>query len=97
MIMRFRFETVLKMFTEISERYNVQGNSMRMKMTYSSVMKNIMELQSLGLMEIKKVGRENRIRFTERGRKLVILFKQIEDILKQREGNGCSGKKRKEK
>jgi predicted transcriptional regulator len=82
------------MFTEISERYNVQGNSMRMKMTYSSVMKNIMELQSLGLMEMKKVGRENRIKFTERGRKLVILFKQIEDILKQREENKCSGKRK---
>lgn len=90
-MMKFRFDTVLKMFTEISERYNVQGNSMRMKMTYSSAMKNIMELQNLGLLKVKKVGRENRINFTERGRKLTVLFKEIDAILNEKEGNGCSG------
>jgi hypothetical protein len=43
---------------------------------------------------VKKVGRENRIKFTERGRKLVILFKEIDAILNEKGGNGCSGERK---
>jgi predicted transcriptional regulator len=84
--MKFYFETVLQLFTEMSEKCNVQRNSIRMKVTYSALLKHILELQSLGLLEMKKVGRENRIRFTERGKKLVMLFKEINNILE--EGGG---------
>jgi predicted transcriptional regulator len=85
---RFYFETVLKLFTEMSEKRNVQGNSIRMNVTYSALFKWVFELQKLGLLEVKKVGRENRIKFTERGKKLAVLFKEINNILE--EGGGKS-------
>jgi len=94
---KFRFETVMQLFTEMSEKCNVQSNSIRMKVTYSALLKHIMDLKKLGLLEMKKVGRQNKIKFTERGNKLVILFKQIDTILNEKEGNGCSGEKIKEK
>jgi predicted transcriptional regulator len=91
---KFHFETVLKLFTEMSEKCNVQRNSIKMKVTYSALFKWIMELQNLGLLGVKKVGRENRIKFTERGRKLAILFKEIDAILNEKGGNGCSGERK---
>ena len=91
---KFHFETVLQLFTELSEKYNVERNAIRLKVSYSALFRQLTELQKLGLLEMKKVGRENKIKFTERGRKLAILFKQIDAILNEKEGNGCSGKRK---
>jgi predicted transcriptional regulator len=92
--MKFYFKTVLKIFTEISEKNNVERNAIKMKVSYSALYEQTRKLENLGLLEIKKVGRENRIKFTERGRKLVILFKEINSILNEREGNECCGERK---
>jgi predicted transcriptional regulator len=96
-MLKFYFKTVLKIFTEISEKNNVERNAIKMKVSYSALYEQTRKLENLGLLEIKKVGRENRIKFTERGKKLVILFKEINAILDEKEGNGCSGERKKGK
>jgi len=82
-MMKFYFKTVLKIFTEISEKNNVERNAIKMKVSYSALYEQTRKLENIGLLEIKKVGRENRIKFTENGKKLVILFKEINNILEE--------------
>lgn len=86
-MMKFYFKTVLQIFTEISEKNNVERNAIKMKVSYSALYEQTRKLENLGILKIKKVGRENRIKFTERGRKLVVLFKEINAILNEKEGN----------
>jgi predicted transcriptional regulator len=84
-----QFGTVLKMFRDISEQGNIQNYSHKWNMTYVTVRKNIYDFGKMGLLTIEKSGRQNLVKLTDRGKKLSILFKQI-DIIINEEDNVCS-------
>jgi predicted transcriptional regulator len=87
------FGTLLKMFTNMTEIDNIQHYSHKWNVTYTTAHKNIYEFENLGLMETEKTGRQIKAKLTERGRKMTILFKQINNLLE--EGKKCSERKRK--
>ena len=92
-INKLQFGTMLKMFRELAEEGNIHNYAMKWKLTYGTVRKNIYEFERLGFITTEKNGRQMLVKLTDRGRRLSILFKQINNILE--EEKICSERKNK--
>jgi DNA-binding MarR family transcriptional regulator len=84
-IEKLQFGTILKMFRELSEEGNIHNYALKWKLTYSTVRKNIYEFERLGFITTEKNGRQMLVKLTDSGRKLSLLFKQINNILEEEE------------
>jgi len=86
---KWQFETVLKMFTELKNNSNVHNCSHDWRIAYATVRKNLKELESLGFIDIEThVNRRgSKIRFTDTGKRLSFLFKEVNNILMESEKN----------
>jgi DNA-binding MarR family transcriptional regulator len=86
---KWQFETVLKMFTELKNNSNVNTCSHDWRITYATVKKNLNELENLGFIIIEKHAnkRGSKIRFTETGKRISFLMKEVNNIIVESEKN----------
>jgi len=65
----------------IDENLNIQKNSNEMNITYNYIWDVFKTLHTMGIIHLEKVGRQHKIKLTDKGLKLKTLFFEIEKII----------------
>jgi predicted transcriptional regulator len=75
-----KLDTWIKVIN-LNENGNIRGENIRTQITYNHIFLIYKHLQECGIIFMEKVGRENKIKLTEKGKQLQGLFKQIDELL----------------
>lgn len=76
-----KFGNIIKIFLDLNEKENLDRNCRLLSVSYSWLYNTLKEMEEKDLVMIDKVGRENIIRFTPRGRKVREHLKEIMVII----------------
>lgn len=79
-----KFGNIIKIFLDLKEKENLDKNSRLLNVSYSWLFNTLRKMEEKDLVRIGKVGRQNTIRLTPRGRKVKEHLKEIMVII-----NGC--------